>query len=182
MVQLPHLFTFLQILTNKKKEVNMKNNERPITTIMFPDVWLALQVLINCYNSEGDTIRHCQATCEALHDRSLEVDGCWNCPDYDPIPHISFNGRESSLNSDVFGILKASWGVEGFLDRKTYLQHDWRTGENIPVTRSNMKDWLDMVNESMSEHFKKNEWGEWFDLPYDIFIEWALYLFDKMWK
>ena len=165
----------------------MKNNERTITTLMFPDIWLALQVLINCYNSEWDTIRHCQATCGALNDRSLEVDGCWNCPDYDPIVDIKFHkkwfGRDKSLNNDILGILKASWGVGGILDPDSYTQHESKSGEYLPgvVKHSDMIGWLDWVNKCMSNHFKKNDWGEWFELPKHIFTEWALHMFDKMW-
>ena len=165
----------------------MKNNERTITTLMFPDIWLALQVLINCYNSEWDTIRHCQATCGALNDRSLEVDGCWNCPDYDPIVDIKFHkkwfGRDKSLNNDILGILKASWGVEGILDPESYTQHESKSGEHVPglVKHSDMIGWLDWVNKCMSNDFKKNDWGEWVELPKHIFTEWALHMFDKMW-
>ena len=165
----------------------MKNNERTITTLMFPDIWLALQVLINCYNSEWDTIRHCQATCGALNDRSLEVDGCWNCPDYDPIVDIKFHkkwfGRDKSLNNDILGILKASWGVEGILDPDSYTQHESKSGEYLPgvVKHSDMIGWLDWVNKCMSNHFNENLWGSWFDLPEHIFTEWALHMFDKMW-
>ena len=168
MVQLPYLFTFLQILTNKKKEVNMKNNERVVTYVTFPDLWFALKVLINCYNSEGDTIRHCQATCEALNDRELCVDGCWNCPDYDP--YFAFHGRSASLNGDVLGILKSSWGIIGNVDYDNFYQ----------MKRETFKDWLEGTNEKCSGVFTDNNWGTWSDIQDDIFIEWASHLYDGL--
>jgi len=144
----------------------MNNNERITTWLTFPDEWLALQVLINCYSSEHDTLMHCMNTCEAFHNRDLKVDGCWNCPDYDPIENIAFHGRDCSLNGDVLAILKASWGIIGTVE----------TGARTP---RDIEWWLDTVNDVCAELFQANRWGEWFKIDRSIFIEWALHLTEK---